>query len=520
MNLFGFTIAKKAESNDNKQSFAPPTQDDGASLVSAGWITGSYIDVDGAAKTENDLINRYRDIANYPECDSAIEEIVNECISVEDSDDVVHINLDDTRLPENVKVLIDTEFKNVLELLEFRTKAHDIFKRWYIDGRIYYHKILAENIKGGIIELRYIDPRKIKRIKQIKKDKDPATGLDIITVVDDFYIYNESQTVTARGANAPSGTVQGVKISVDSIAACTSGLMDPERNAVISNLHRAVKPCNQLRMVEDAVVVNVLVRAPLRRIFNVYTGNLTASKAEQYLQDTMNRFRNKVTYDTSDGSLKDDKRTQSMLEDYWFPMDKDGNRTTVENLEGGQDIADDDKLKYYQKKLYLSLSVPFSRFEANGVINFGRQSEISKEELKFAKYINRQRRKFTELFEDILCTQLVAKGILKYDEWEAVYHKIKYIFNSDIYWQESKNNDILRDKVELIQMMDPFVGKYFSKEYIDRNVLQLSEEEKEEMDQQIEYDYQLDQQKQQQEALAQMQIQGLAQQEAGDKNGK
>lgn len=509
MELFGFSITKKVEEESGNASFAPPTTDDGSSLATSGWVTGSYLDLEGGAKTEGDLINRYRDIAMYPDCDSAIEEIINECISVEDSDEIVELELDDAPIPVNVKKAISEEFNTCLDLLKFKTKAHDIFKRWYVDGRIYYHKILDnEAPQNGIQELRYIDPRKIKRIKQVDKQKDPNTGTELFQTVNDFYVYNDSKVNYARGSSAPGASVAaGIQIAVDSIAACTSGLIDMEKNVVIGHLHTAIKPTNQLRMIEDAVVINALVRAPLRRIFNVYTGNLPPQRAEAHVQESMNRFRNKLVYDASTGEMKDDKKLMSMLEDYWFPKGKDGASTTVENIEGGTDIANDDKLQYYQKKLYQSLKVPFSRMQNDGMINFGRQSEISKEELKFAKYINRLRRKFSELLEDILCTQLITKGILKYEDWQQISKHIKFKFNSDIYWQESKKNDILRDKLDLLNVVDPYVGKYFSKEYVSKEILGLSEEDQEEMQQEMAVDYEIDQQRQQQEMLAQMQLQ-------------
>jgi hypothetical protein len=511
--LFGFTLTKKAEEESNL-SFAPPQNDDGATIVASGMFAGSYLDYDITSKSDGDLINRYRDISMYPTCNSGIEEIVNECISVEDDDTVVTIGLDDTGLPKNVKLAIADEFNTVLDLLEFKTKAHDIFKRWYIDGRIYYHKILSENVAEGIDELRYVDPRKLKRVKQVQKEADPATGLQMTEITDDFYIYSDVSVASARGPSTTSGTSQGVKISIDSIASVTSGLNDWEKGGIQSHLHRALKPVNQLRMVEDAVVINALVRAPMRRLFNVYTGNLNASRSEQHLRDVMNRFRNKLVYDTATGEMKDEKKHMSMVEDYWFARGKDGEQTTIQNIEGGAEIVDNDMLQYYQKKLYEALNVPFSRMQSDGMISFGRQAEISKEELKFAKYINRLRRKFTELFDDILCTQLIAKGVLTYDDWKAIQKKIKYVFNSDIYWQQTKQNDILRDQIDIVTMMDPFVGKYFSREWIVKNVLKISDEDQEEMQAQMEFDREQDLAAQQQEMLMQAQVQAEAQGES------
>lgn len=517
MNLFGYSIIKKAEKG-TFQSFSPPSMDDGSVLASTGWSTGSYLDLDVGSSSESELINKYRDISMYPDCDTAIEEIINECISVEDSDDIIDIDLEQTKLPLAIKNLITEEFGNVLELLHFRTHAHDLMKQWYVDGKIYFHKILdPENPQNGIVELRPIDPRKIKRIKQVQKQLDPNTGSGLYTTLADFYLYNDSKSTNVRGSAAPSNSmVAGTQIAIDSIACVNSGLMDNERNIVIGFLHKVIKPCNQLRMIEDAVVINTLVRAPLRRIFNVYTGNLPPNKQEQHVQETANRFRNKVNYNVTDGSTQDSKKFLSMLEDYWFAQSKDGHGTTVENLPGGGEIANDDKMMYFQKKLYQSLNVPFSRLQNEGGINFGHQTEISKEELKFAKYINRLRRKFSELFSDILCSQLITKGILTYDDWEQISKNISYKFNSDIYWQETKKNDLLRDKMELISMVDPYVGKYFSKDYIDKEILGLSEEDQEEMNDQMGADYQV----QMQQQVEQMKIQQGASNNEKENDGK
>ena len=492
LTLFGYTIQKK-QAEAPKQSFVPPTDDDGATTVNVSGFYNTYIDIDVIAKSENDLISRYRDASNYPDCDSAIEDIVNEAVAAQDDEAVVKLDLEKVELSKSVKNLIEEEFETILNLLDFNSKAHDIFKRWYIDGRIYYHKIVnTSNPKQGIQELRYIDPRKIKKVRKVEKKKDQATGVEFITGVEEFFIYNEKGLIATVPSTANAS--QGLRIAPDSITYCTSGLLDLDRNMVLSHLNKAIKTVNQLRMVEDSLVIYRMTRAPERRIFYIDVGNLPKAKAEQYVKSIMNQYRNKVTYDASTGEIRDEKKTMSMLEDFWMPRREGGKGTEITTLDGGQNLGEINDINYFQNKLYQSLNVPLSRMKPETGMNFGRQAEITRDELKFAKFISRVRKKFTELFDDLLKTQLVLKGIMKADEWDKIREDIYYEFTQDAYIAEAKESEIMRNRLDLLNSINNYVGTYFSREYVYDKILHMTDEEVEDMKADIANDTDLQQQ--------------------------
>jgi hypothetical protein len=491
--LFGYTLTKKKPEPKGNQSFVAPLNDDGATSVNASGFFGTYLDIDASAKSENDLINRYRDIALYPDCDSAIEDIVNEAVAAQDDEEVVKLNLEKIELSKNIKTAIEDEFKNVLSLLDFNSKSHDIFKRWYVDGRVYYHKILdLTQPKQGIKELRYIDPRKIKKMRQIHKRKDPTSGVEFIEKIDEFFIYNEKGLVTAV-PNTP-GATQGLKIATDSIALCTSGILDLDKNLVLGHLHKAIKVVNQLRMVEDSLVIYRMTRAPERRIFYIDVGNLPKAKAEQYVKGIMNQYRNKVTYDATTGEVRDEKKTLSMLEDFWMPRREGGKGTEITTLDGGQNLGEINDINYFQNKLYQALNVPVSRMKPESGMNFGRQSEVTRDELKFSKFISRLRMKFGELFDDLLKTQLLLKGIMNEQDWDSIKEDIFYEFTEDVYLSEAKDSEILRNRIDLLNAITPYVGTYFSREFIYSDVLHLSEDDVKKMQKDIDADTDLQQQ--------------------------
>ena len=483
--LFGFSITKLKAKADPKQSFTTSQADDGTQTVAAGGFLGSYMDMEGTAKTEQDLIRRYREIAIHPECDMAIEDIVNEAIVANEMKDAVRINLTDLPYGKEVRRKIEDEFVEVLKLLNFNTKGHDIFRRWYVDGRIYYHKIIdRESPKKGITELKYIDPRKIKKIREIRKrrpDVVSPSALNSLAVVDEFieyFLYNE------RGLSGTTGTA-GLKIAPDTIAFCASGLIDQNKNMVLSYLHKAIKPVNQLRMIEDAAVIYRIARAPERRIFKIDVGNLPKVKAEQYLRDVMARYRNKLVYDANTGEIRDDRNYMSMLEDFWLPSREGGRGTDITTLPGGQNLGEITDIEYFRAKLYRSLNVPTSRLEASQGFNLGRASEITRDELKFTKFVQRLRKKFTELFNDILRTQLVLKGIIAEEDWYSVRDSLQYDFLQDGHFAELKQTELLRERIALANEMREYIGKFFSVDYIRKNILKQNAREVEEMDKQI-----------------------------------
>src|SRR5210317_938349 len=479
--LFGFNITRVKPKTDPKQQFSMPQAEDGTQVVAAGGFFGSYLDMEGTAKTEQDLIRRYREISLHPECDMAIEDIVNEAIVANEMTAAVKVNVENLPYGPDVRKKIEDEFNEVLRLMQFNTKGHDIFRRWYVDGRIFYQKIIdRDSPKKGITELKYIDPRKIKKIREVRKKRPDGPTPHGLSVVDEFveyYLFNEKGVM-----NSTSG---GIKIAPDTIAFCPSGLIDQTKNMVLSYLHKAIKPVNQLRMIEDATVIYRIARAPERRIFKIDVGNLPKVKAEQYLRDVMARYRNKLTYDANTGEIRDDRNYMSMLEDFWLPSREGGRGTDITTLPGGQNLGEIADIEYFRSKLYRSLNVPTSRLEASQGFNLGRASEITRDELKFTKFVQRLRKKFTELFNDILRTQLVLKGIIAEEDWYTVRDCLQYDFLQDGHFAELKQTELLRERLALANEMRDYIGKFFSVDYVRKHVLKQNEREIEDMDKQI-----------------------------------
>jgi hypothetical protein len=493
MRIFGFTINRAENDEDiSKQpmSFIEPTNDDGAITIGSalGGSYGMMLDMEGAAKTESELVTKYRSMAMQTEIMQAVDEVVNEAISVDSHEKVVEVVLDDTELPDKVKEKIIEEFDNVLSLLDFSNNAYDIFYRFYVDGRLNYHIMIDnENLKNGIYELRYIDPRKLRLIKEIdKRERDPHSGIPVKRVKSEYFMYSESGFGSAKGSQT-DGTSQGYRIAKDSIARITSGVLNENNSMVLGHLHPAIKPLNQLRMLEDAVVIYTLTRAPERRIFYIDVGNLPKAKAEQYLHDMMVRHKNKLRYDSTSGDITDSRRFMTMTEDFWFPRRGGERSTEVDLLAGGnsQALSSDENLLYFQKQLYKSLRVPVSRLESETMNTFGRVSEISRDELKFSKLIRRLRTRFSQLFDTILEKQLILKGVIDPEEWDEIKNKIRYDFMKDNYYEELKSAEILREKMSTLREVEEQVGKYFSREWVIKNVLFLSDNDWKEMKKQI-----------------------------------
>jgi hypothetical protein len=434
--------------------------------------------MEGTAKNEADLVRRYREISLHPECDQAIEDICNEAIVSSEEKDSVRVTLENIPFGNEVKKRIDEEFLNVLKLMNFSTKGFEIFKRWYVDGRIFYQKIIdRETPKNGITELRYIDPRKIKKVRELKKMRS-TVDLSLTNDYEEYFMFNEKGV-----AGSTSGS--GVRIAADTIAFCSSGLVDQNKNMILSYLHKAIKPVNQLRMIEDAVVIYRIARAPERRIFKIDVGNLPKQKAEQYLRDVMARYRNKLVYDANTGEIRDDRSYMNMLEDYWLPTREGGRGTDITTLPGGQNLGEMADIEYFQRKLYRSLNVPVSRLEPATGFSMGRSTEITRDELKFTKFVQRLRKKFTELFNDFLKTQLVLKGVISIEDWPVIQANIQYDFLQDGHFAELKESEMLKERVALADGLEKYVGKYFSQEYIRKFVFKQSEKEIKDLDRQI-----------------------------------
>jgi len=482
--LFGFTIsrAKNEEDDAVQQSCAPPTQDDGALTITSAAYYGTYVDLDGTAKNEVELISRYREMAMQPEIESAIDDIVNEAIVQDDDGKITQIILDDLKVTDKIKKSIKEEFNTVLRMLSYQNMAQDIFRRYYVDGRMYYHIIIdRENPQEGIKELRYIDPRRLRKVREMKKQKDERTGADIMEPVNEYYIYNDK---VVSGSASNFGPV-GVRITTDSIISVVSGLMDSRRAVVLSYLHKAIKPLNQLRMIEDATVIYRISRAPERRIFYIDVGNLPKLKAEQYMRDIMVKYKNKLVYDANTGEVRDDRKFMSMMEDFWLPRREGGKGTEITTLPGGQNLGELEDVKYFQKKLYGALCVPIYRLEPNQGFSLGRSSEITRDELKFSKFVDRLRSKFSEVFNQALRVQCVLKGICTDEEWELFKENIHYDFIKDNNFSELKEAELMSQRLTLLQSVDPYTGRYFSQKWIQQNVLRLTDDEIAEMDTEI-----------------------------------
>ena len=475
--IFGFDITRKKK---NLKSFAAPENDDGAIDVSAGGAFGHYVDMEGKIKNEIQLINRYRDMATQSECDAAIDDICNEAIATSDqADDVLFLNLNELGAPDNIKDKIHKEFDTIINILNFNRDAHEIFRKWYVDGRLYYHIIIDEaKKKQGIQELRQIDPRKIRKVREVTKGK-AANGVETVDKVEEFYVFND------KAGNQQSEVTKGVKIKTDSVAHINSGLFDYNNNVVISHLHKAIKPLNQLRMMEDAVVIYRISRAPERRLFYIDVGNLPKAKAEEYLKDQMNRFRNKLVYDADTGEIKDDRKHMSMLEDFWLPRREGGRGTEISTLPGGQNLGEMEDVMFFQTKLYKALNVPPSRLESDSGFSLGRESEISRDELKFSKFVDRLRNDFVELFDGILKAQLLLKGIIKIDDWDKIKHDIQYKWAEDSYYREIKTTEMIQSRLELLREVSDYAGRYYSMDFIRKQILQMTDDEIREMEKQI-----------------------------------
>ena len=480
LKLFGFELKRQEKAEKEKEklkSIVAPTDDDGAGYVTAsGSHYGQYIDMEGSqAKDNQQLIMKYRGVATHPEVDAAVEDIVNESIVGSEMDISCEINLDKVEAPDNIKNMMTEEFNKVYGMLKFTDLGHDIFRSFYIDGRIYHHLVVDESrIKEGIQEIRTIDAAKIRKVKEVKHEKDPITGAKVVKEVKEFYIFQEK-----------AGTNQGVRLSPDSVSYVSSGLLDPSKKQVVSYLHKALKPINQLRMMEDSLVIYRLARAPERRIFYIDVGNMPRNKSEAYMQGIMSRYRNKIVYDSSTGQLKDDRKHMSMLEDFWLPRREGGRGTEISTLPGGENLGQIDDILYFQKRLYRSLNVPVNRLEQEAQFTLGRSTESSRDEVKFQKFIDRLRRRFSMLFIGILKKQLILKGIITESDWEEWKNAITVDFQRDNHFTELKNAEILQNRLDMLGTIESYVGTYFSIEYVRKHVLRMSDEEIEEIENQI-----------------------------------
>lgn len=491
IDLFGFTIgrngkptAKSTNGADSKAaSFVGPDEYDGSFTVDGGGVFGQYVDFQGGFKSENDLINRYRSMALYPEVDLAIDDITTEAIVHSEDRTIVSINLDKVDMPVSIKNKMKDEFEGILRLLKFNQKAYEIFRRWYIDSKVYYHILLDESNKGkGILELRAIDPVKIKKVRNVQKKQESVNGTQVAVVknVQEFYLYTnlDKQSTFQTAAS-------GLKIAPDSICYVHSGIIDSGTKRVVGYLQKAIRPLNMLRQTEDATVVYRISRAPERRIFYIDVGNLPKQKAEQYLKDIMNRYQNKLVYDASTGEIKDDRKHMNMLEDYWLPRREGGRGTEISTLDGGQNLGEMEDVDYFLKKVYRALHVPTSRMDAENGFNMGRSSEISRDELNFFKFIDRLRMRFSELFIQLLRTQCLLKGIMKEEDWTKIVQDIHFDFQKDSYFTELKETEIMRERLEMLQSVEPYLGRFYSDDWVKKNILKQSEKEMEEIAKQM-----------------------------------
>lgn len=483
--FFGFEIKRKDQEKEDRKraSFvAPMDEDEGiGNVINAGGHYGQYVDINGdQTKSEKELIFKYRDISQHTECDAAVEDIVNEAIVSDDDSAPVSLIMDDLDQPDRIKKMMAEEFNHVVTMLNMNWYGHDIFRRWYVDGRLYYHKIIDENNpKNGLLELRPIDPTKIRKVRELKKEKDRKTGAEIVVGSSEYFIF-QNDTLGTKA--------QGLKIAKDAITYVTSGLLDPTRKRILSHLHKALKPVNQLRMMEDSLVIYRLARAPERRIFYIDVGNLPKGKAEEYLRNIMAKYRNKMVYDAETGDMKDDKKHMSMLEDFWLPRREGGRGTEISTLPGGENLGQIDDIEYFRKKLYKSLNVPSGRLEQENQFSLGRSTEISRDELKFQKFINRLRKKFSALFIDILKTQLILKGVVTEEEWETIRSDISVDFLKDNHFSELKDAELIRERLATLREVDEYAGRYYSVEWIRKNILMQTDEEIEDIIAQIKQD--------------------------------
>lgn len=494
--LFGYKIGKDDPEKANLKSFVPPTEDDGSVSIMGGGIYGTYVDLEGQIRNDADLIKKYREMAIQPECDAAIDDIVNEAIVFQDNEYPVQINLEKLQQPESIKKKVKDEYEHIMKLLDFNNQGYDIFRRWYVDGKLYYHMVINEkNPREGIKEIRYVDPRKIRKVRELQKDKlnlvqsEPAIKKPV-----EYYVFSEKGF--AKDAN------QGLKISTDAICYVHSGVSDKDGKVIISHLHKAIKPLNQLRMLEDATVIYRISRAPERRIFYIDVGNLPKIKAEQYLREIMQKYKNKLVYDAQTGEIRDDRRFQTMLEDFWLPRREGGKGTEITTLPGGQNLGQIEDVQYFQEKFYKSLNVPISRLKSDTGFSLGRASEITRDELKFSKFIARLRLRFSHLFDRLLETQLLLKGVCTRQEWQQLKEEISYTFQSDVHFTEMKEAELLKERMAILGDIDQFVGKYVSRKYVRTKILRFTEDDLEQMDKEMEEELPLEQAEAEMDAMA------------------
>ena len=482
--FFGIEIRKKPIDANTTPAITARESDDGAVVVQGGGVYGTYVDLDGAVRTEAELVTKYRVMAEYPEVDSAIDDIVNEAIVYDPENPIVSINLDSLEQPDRVKKMIRAEFDYIVDLLEFNKLGYDIFRRWYIDGRLFFQVIIdVTRPELGIKELRYIDSRKIRKIKQVQKVKDQGSVAQIVKQETEFYMFNE-RGFQNTGNFGASG-VTGFKIAKDSIVMVPSGMMDKHNTMMLSYLHKAIKPLNQLKALEDATVIYRISRAPERRVFYIDVGNLPKMKAEQYLKDVMTRFKNKLVYDASTGEIRDDRKFMTMLEDFWLPRREGGKGTEITTLPAGQNLGEIEDVRYFQKKLFKALNVPFARMESEGGFNLGRSAEISRDEVKFSKFIDRLRLKFSALFLRALERQLLLKGIVTPEDWVLIAQKLRFDYNKDNYYTELKEAELINSRIATLQGVQPYVGVYYSNHWVQTHVLRMTDDDIEEQREKI-----------------------------------
>ena len=499
--LFGFSIDDNIKKPKKQISPVPQNNEDGVDYYVSSGFSGQYVDIEGVYKTEYDLIKRYREMSLHPEADKAIEDVVSEAIVSDLNDSPVEIELSNLQVDDNIKTIIRQEFKYIKELMDFDKKSHEIFRNWYVDGRLYYHKVIdLDNPQNGIQEIRYIDSLKIKYVRELKK-KDNRNIMDIQNInvlgkdigvekldfpeIEEYFIYTPKSQGYSAGA---SGYGKGVKLAKDSITFVTSGLVDRNKQTILSYLHKAIKALNQLRMIEDSLVIYRLSRAPERRVFYIDVGNLPKIKAEQYLREVMSRYRNKLVYDASTGEVRDDKKFTSMMEDFWLPRREGGRGTEITTLPGGQNLGELADIEYFQKKLYRSLGIPESRIAADGGFNLGRSSEILRDEIMFSRFVGRLRKRFSNIFHDMLKTQLILKNIITPEDWEYMSDHIQYDYVYDNHFAELKETELLNERMSLLQQIEPYIGKYYSTTYVRKHILRQTEDDILENDYQIQYE--------------------------------
>ena len=486
LKLFGFEIVRSKEEQEIPESVVSPAMDDGAININSGAHYGIYVDIEGSYRSEVDLLSKYRTMAMQPEMENAIDDIINEAIVHDDDGKSVNIEMDELDQPDSIKKLIREEFDNVLRLLEFDKFGSETFRRWYVDGRMYYSVVIdPDKPRDGIQQLIYIDPRRIRKIRNITKEKN-AEGIDVIKKIEVFYLYNEK--IVNNNIQSPQiigNFAGGVKLSEDSVIHLTSGLFDPAKSTVLSYLHKAIRPMNQLRFIEDATVIYKVSRAPERRVFYIDTGNMPKIKADQYIKDLMTKFRNKLVYDAGTGEIRDDRKHLSMLEDFWVPRRGEGKATEITTLPAGQGFDNMDGVLYFEKKLYRALNVPISRLESNQGFQLGKPMEITRDEIKFDKFVQKLRNRFSILFDELMQRQLTLKGVCTLEEWKEFKQDIHYKFIKDNNFSELKESELLNNRILILQSIDPFVGRYFSQRWVKEKVLQQDEDEIEKMQEEM-----------------------------------